>query len=221
MSVNLTHVSRHYQTKRRVVPALEDVSFSVPDGALVVLMGPSGSGKSTLLQLISGIEPPDSGQIVVDGTDLAQQSAAQLNRYRQQQVGIIFQQFYLDPNLTVQQNMELPAMFTDLGSTERQERTKNLAQIMGLTDHLDHRPAELSGGQIQRTAVARAIYNKPRLLLADEPTSNLDPANVAIVLQLLRQIQQAYGATLIIATHDQTLASHADLVVQLDNGRVV
>lgn len=219
--ITLTNITKQYKIKRREVTALSDVSFSIEESAFVALTGPSGSGKSTVLQLISGIEPPTSGQIIIDGADLTHLTNQQLTNYRRQKVGIIFQQFYLEPTLTLRQNIELPAMFFKLSAKYREQRTGELAALMGLANHLDHLPSELSGGQIQRAAVARALYNNPSILIADEPTSNLDHDNIYTVINLFKQIQQTYGTTIIVAAHDQTIAAAATQVVRLEEGKVI
>ncbi len=221
MDIELNNASKRYKMRRREVVALDNVSLSIAGGSFTILTGPSGSGKSTLLQIIGGVTVATEGKVVVGGYDLAGRSAAELAAYRRQNVGIIFQQFYLDPVLTVRRNIELAAMFADVPEKERVARTKELARIIGISEQLDHLPSEISGGQVQRTAIARAIYNRPKVLIADEPTSNLDPENAAIVLQLLRQIQQAYGTTIVIATHDGSLAAEASQVIKLSEGRVV
>jgi putative ABC transport system ATP-binding protein len=217
----LSDVSKRYVVKKRPVNALSGVSFEVADGAFFVIMGPSGSGKSTVLQLISGIEQATGGRVVVDGRDLTRMSGRELADYRRRGVGIVFQQFYLEPTLTLRQNMELPAMFLGMADGERRERTGELAEMMGLGEHLEHLPSELSGGQIQRAAVARAIYGRPTILIADEPTSNLDRDNLVNVVNLFRRVQEAYGTTVVVATHDQGVAEFATGSIKLSEGRVV
>jgi putative ABC transport system ATP-binding protein len=219
--ITISSISKQYKIKRRTVIALKDINLTIEDNAFLVLTGPSGSGKSTLLQLISGIEPPTSGQIIVDDQDITKMTNRQLTAFRRRNIGIIFQQFYLEPTLTLRQNMELPAMFLNLPAKTREKRTAELADYMGLADHLDHLPSELSGGQIQRAAVARAIYHKPFILIADEPTSNLDPDNLAAILNLFKQIQQTYQTTIVIATHDQTIAKSATQVIKLNEGTII
>lgn len=215
------NVTKQYRIKRRVVDAVRGVSFVVEDAVFAAIMGVSGSGKSTILQLISGIEPPTGGKIVIDEQDITKLSNRQLAAFRREKIGIIFQQFYLEPTLTLKQNMELPAMFFNMTVEARRQRTVELAEFMGLREHLDHLPSELSGGQIQRVAIARAIYNNPAILIADEPTSNLDVENLANVVGLFKQVQQAYGTTIIIATHDQNVVRFATQTVRLREGSVV
>lgn len=221
-SITFQSVSKVYQVNKQPVVALDDVSFSTqPDVGFFVITGASGSGKSTALQLIGGLEAPTSGHILIDNQDITTMSAKELIMFRKHHIGIIFQQFYLDPTLTLQQNMELPAMFANLTKSERAERTKEIAEFMGLGEHLAHLPSQLSGGQVQRAAIARAIYMQPRILLADEPTSNLDPKNVAVVLELFKQIHEKYGTLIVLATHDQSIAAQADQLIHIENGHLI
>jgi putative ABC transport system ATP-binding protein len=217
----LDGVSKQYKVKGRQINVLNNISFSVEKSSFLVITGASGSGKSTLLQLISGIDMPTSGQVVIDNQNITRTPSRQLTKFRSQKIGIIFQQFFLEPNLTLRQNIELPAMFLTMTNEDRKKRTTELAVYMGLEEHLDHLPSELSGGQIQRAAIARSIYNKPDILIADEPTSSLDPENVLNVIGLFRQIQENYGTTIIIATHDQGFINYATQVVKLSNGSII
>jgi putative ABC transport system ATP-binding protein len=219
--ITLTNVSKEYKVKRKLITALDNINLTIDDTAFLVLTGPSGSGKSTILQLISGIEQPTSGQVIINDQDITKLSAQELAVFRRQNVGIIFQQFYLEPTLSLRYNIELPAIFLGLSAEKRATRTAELAKTMGLTEHLDHLPSELSGGQIQRAAVARAIYNKPSILIADEPTSNLDYDNFLIIIEMLKQIQKIYRTTIIIATHDRDIAKVATQNVKLENGSII
>lgn len=221
-SIVFQSVNKTYHVSNQPVIALDDVSFSTQPGVgFLVITGASGSGKSTALQLIGGLEAPTSGHILIDNQDITAMSAKELIAFRKRHIGIIFQQFYLEPTLTLQQNIELPAMFANLSKSERATRTKEIAEFMGLSEHLSHLPTQLSGGQIQRAAIARAIYMQPRILLADEPTSNLDHKNVAVVLDLFSQIRQKYGTMIVLATHDQSIAAQADQLIHLENGRLI
>ena len=221
-SIIFQSVSKNYQIDKQSVTALDNLSFNTqPDVGFLAITGASGSGKSTTLQLIGGLEAPTSGRIFIDNRDITTMSSKELNAFRKCNIGIIFQQFYLDPTLTLQQNIELPAMFANLTKPERAERTKEIAEFMGLSGYLTHFPAQLSGGQIQRVAIARAIYMQPRILLADEPTSNLDPKNVAIVLDLFDQIRNKYDMMIVLATHDQSIITRADQLICIENGRLV
>jgi len=219
--ITLSNISKQYTVKHHPVHALDSISFTAKDAAFLVISGASGSGKSTILQLICGIESPTSGQIIIDNQDITKLSNKQLASFRRRKIGIIFQQFYLEPTLTLRQNIELPAMFFNVPIGARNTRTLELANSMGLQTHLDHLPSELSGGQIQRAAIARAIYNRPAILIADEPTSNLDPENLANVIHLLKQIQQTDRTTVIIATHDQSIPQYATQTIKLSHGSIV
>ncbi len=218
--ISFSNVSKTYRIKRKTIPALTNVSFTIEKGSFTILSGPSGSGKSTILQILSGIEPADSGRIIIDNYETTKFSNKSLSAFRRKKIGIIFQQFYLEPTLTLRHNMELPAIFFNIGKHEREQRTAELSQKMGLSDHLSHLPSQLSGGQIQRAAIARAIYAKPEILIADEPTSNLDQDNMSAATALFQQIQQTYGTTIIIATHDTRITQFADQIIELKNGEV-
>lgn len=221
-SITFKSISKTYNVNQQTIVALDDISFKTqPDVGFLAIIGTSGSGKSTALQLLGGLEAPTSGHIMIDNQDITTMSAKDLITFRKRNIGIVFQQFYLEPNLTLQQNIELPAMFANLPKSERAERTREIAEFMGLNEHLSHLPAQLSGGQIQRAAIARAIYMHPRVLLADEPTSNLDPKNVAVVLDLFSQIRQKYGTLVVLATHDQSIAAQADQRIHVEAGRLV
>ena len=217
----LSGVSKQYKIKNKLILALNNVSFTVDEAAFLAISGPSGSGKSTVLQLIGGIEPPTFGSIIVGEQNIAKMSSRELTTFRHRNIGIIFQQFYLDPTLTLRQNIELPAMFYNPSKEYRKQRTAELARQMGLENHLDHHPSELSGGQIQRAAIARAVYNRPSIIIADEPTSNLDQDNIDVVIRLFKQIQQAYSTTVIVATHDMDVVRYASQIIKLNNGSLV
>jgi len=219
--IMLEGVSRQYKVKNAQVDAVANISFNIEKSAFLVINGSSGSGKSTLLQLIEGVDTPTSGKIIIDDQDITRMTSKQLAKFRNNKIGIVFQQFFLEPNLTLRQNMELPAMFLDMSDMERKKRTAELAAYMGIQEHLDHLPSELSGGQIQRAAIARAIYNSPDILIADEPTSSLDPANALNVINLFKQIQESYGTTVIIATHDQNILNYATQIIKLSNGNII
>lgn len=215
------NLSRRYKVGKNVIEAVQDVSLDVYESEFVALVGTSGSGKSTLLSLIGGLEKPSSGDIVVDGTDLKKMSDAKLSRYRGQKLGFVFQSFYLQPFLTVATNIEVPAMFAGIDSKVRHERVQAAAAAVGLTDRLKHLPKELSGGQIQRASIARALVNQPKLLLADEPTGNLDSTNATAIFDLFEKVRSELGTTVIVVTHDESLAQRADRIIRLVDGRVV
>jgi putative ABC transport system ATP-binding protein len=199
------------------VRALDGVSFKVDEGEWIAIMGPSGSGKTTLINILGGLDTPTGGQAVVDGTDVARLNEAGLTRYRAEKVGLIFQQFHLVPYLTALENVMLAQYFHS--TTDEAEACEALARV-GLKDRVTHLPAQLSGGEQQRVAVARALINHPKLVLADEPTGNLDEANQETVIQLLRELHNE-GHTILMVTHDPALGSLADRRIELAHGRLV
>ena len=186
----------------------------------MALVGPSGSGKSTLLHLLGGLDKPTSGEIVVGGKNVSSMNDRQLSKFRNQTIGFVFQSFYLQPFLTLRRNIEVASMPQRMRRAERKLRIESLARQVGLYDRLNHRPHELSGGQIQRAAIARALLNRPAIILADEPTGNLDSANSRDIISLFQQIREQYHATIIIATHDNEIAAQADRVIALKDGRL-
>lgn len=219
--VNVSNLTRRYKVGRNMVEAVKDVSLNVYEGEFVALVGASGSGKSTLLSLIGGLEKPSGGSIIVDGVELRKMPDAKLSRYRGQKLGFVFQSFYLQPFLTVETNIEVPAMFAGVKSKLRRQRSRAVAEAVGITDRLKHLPRELSGGQIQRVAIARALVNQPKLLLADEPTGNLDSNNATAVFDLFEKVRSELGTTVIVVTHDENLAARADRTIRLVDGKVV
>lgn len=214
-------LSRRYKVGKNMVEAVQDVSLDVYEGEFIALVGSSGSGKSTLLSLIGGLEKPSSGSITVDGVELSKMPDAELSRYRGQKLGFVFQSFYLQPFLTVQENIEVPALFTNMKPKVMHERSRAVAEAVGITDRLKHLPKELSGGQIQRVAIARALVNQPKILLADEPTGNLDSTNALSIFDLFEKVRRELGTTVIVVTHDENLARKADRIIRLVDGRVV
>ena len=222
--IRLSHVSRLYPAQAEgggVVRALDDISLEVAPGEWLAVMGPSGSGKSTLANLIGCLDRPTSGEIWLDGENVAKISTQDLNRARAEKVGFIFQQFHLIPYLTALENVMLPQMVRGLKKIDAQQRGHELLGYLGLKDRVGHRPGELSGGEQQRVAIARAVANAPRILLADEPTGNLDPRTSERVFSALTQLVRASGLAAIIATHNMDLASRMDRRVTLRDGKVV
>jgi ABC-type lipoprotein export system ATPase subunit len=217
----LSNVSKHYKVGRNHVQALDGVSVDVYKGEFLAVTGTSGSGKSTLLQLLGGLDKPTKGVIQVAGQNLAKMRDAKLSDFRNQTIGFIFQFFYLQPFLRLQTNIEVPAMFSGLKPRERRERSSQLAVEVGLEDRLRHLPRELSGGQMQRAAIARALLNKPRILLADEPTGNLDSKNARAIYNLFREICDQQGTTVVVVTHDRELASMADRSIAMSDGKII
>jgi ABC-type lipoprotein export system ATPase subunit len=198
-----------------------DLDLEVLQGSHLALMGPSGSGKTTLLSVLGGIERPQSGRVIVGGRDLANCSGPDLAEFRRETVGFVFQHFGLLETATALENVELALALSGLGRSERKRRAAELLTRVGLGDRLSHRPAELSGGERQRVGMARAVANEPRVILADEPTGNLDGETAKKVVELLEELRRDRGATLVVATHDPALASRAERIVALSDGRAV
>lgn len=204
-----------------VVHALRGVDLDIHAGEMVGIVGPSGSGKSTLLGLIGGLDKPTKGTIHIDGVDITKMNEDQLTEIRNEKIGFIFQFFNLIPTLTAQENVALPIQFARKRKHAPDKRAKELLAMLGMEDRIHHRPSELSGGQQQRVAIARALANDPPLLLADEPTGNLDTESGQMVLEALQTIRQQAGTTVVIVTHDLALAQQADRVISLVDGRIV
>ncbi|WLQ63685.1 MULTISPECIES: ABC transporter ATP-binding protein [Streptomyces] len=219
--VRVEELRRSYGTGAAAVHALRGVSFEVPRGELVALKGRSGSGKTTLLNLVGGLDAPDSGRITVGGTDLSGLDEDGLLELRRDRIGFIFQSFGLIPILTAAENVGVPMRLRRTDPHEREERVALLLSLVGLGDHTQQRPGELSGGQQQRVAIARALANRPALLIADEPTGQLDAETGLAVMQLLRAVVRSEGVTVLVATHDPQLLSFADRVLELSDGHIV
>jgi len=217
--LSLTNVTRIYEGKSRVA-ALADVSFDVPDGEMTAIMGPSGSGKSTLLNLLGGLDVPTSGSIVVAGTDLANETEDARSLFRRSHVAYIFQAYHLMPTLTAAQNVALPLHLAGTTRKDIGERVSAALDDVGLKDRSSHLPDELSGGERQRVAIARALVTRAGLLLADEPTGNLDTARGEEILALLRRINRQRGTTIMIVTHDARAAAHCQRTLHLLDGRL-
>ena len=217
--IQASHLSRTLTLGNEPLHVLKDLSFEIRRGEWVSLTGPSGSGKSTLLGLLAGIDTPTSGKLAIDGVDITHMSEHQLARIRNEKIGIVFQSFNLIPTLTAQENVEIPLYIrTSAGDAQKQARL--MLQQVGLGDRLKHRPHQLSGGQQQRVAIARALVTKPAVLLADEPTGNLDGATGETVIDLLFELQALHGATLCLITHDRALAARCDRTIILADGRI-
>ncbi|MFF8654145.1 ABC transporter ATP-binding protein [Streptomyces huasconensis] len=212
---------RTYGTGAAAVHALRGVSFTVPRGELVALKGRSGSGKTTLLNLVGGLDAPDGGKITVDGLELAGLGESGLLELRRDRVGFIFQSFGLIPILTAAENVGVPLRLKKTDPRAREERVALLLALVGLADHAEQRPGELSGGQQQRVAIARALANRPALLIADEPTGQLDAETGLAVMELLRAVVRSEGVTALVATHDTALLDLADRVLELRDGEIV
>jgi len=221
-AIQLDHISRYYSMAATTVRAVDDVSFSVPQNEFLALLGSSGSGKSTLLNLIGGLDRPTSGSIFTSGQDIAALSPLELASYRRNTVGMIFQSFNLLPRMTLEENVELPLRLAELDHAERPARVREALERVGLTQRVGHRPTELSGGEQQRGAIARALVNRPKILLADEPTGNLDSATGEAILKLLRDLQSQMGMTIIMVTHERPLAERfANRLAFLGDGKLL
>lgn len=218
--IKATNVVKEYKIGKQKIRAVDSVSLEVNKGEFIALVGVSGSGKSTLLHLLGGLDKATSGEVVVNGQEIRKMSDRRLSQFRNQTIGFVFQSFYLQPFLTLRRNIEVASMPQRMKRAERKQRIEELARQAGLYDRLNHRPRELSGGQIQRAAIARALLNRPAIILADEPTGNLDSANSHDIIQLFQQIRERYGTTVIIATHDTEVAAQADRVITLKDGRL-
>lgn len=217
--LRIEHLSKIYGKGDTEVRALDDVSFTVPKGQFVAIIGPSGSGKSTLLHILGGVDTPTDGHVYVDGTDITTLDETALAIFRRRQIGLIYQFYNLIPILTVEENMTLPLLLDD----KKVDRAHfdSLVQVLGLQHRLGHLPSELSGGQQQRVSIGRALMNNPAILLADEPTGNLDSKNSKETVELLRQFNKALNQTVIIITHDERIALDADRVIAVEDGKIV
>jgi len=218
--VRATDVARVYPTGATVVSALDGVTLEVRRGEFLAVMGPSGSGKSTLLNILAGLERPTRGAVVVDGADLSAMDEVALATYRREKVGMIFQAFNLLPRYRVVENVALPLVFAGVPRERRLERARAVLDRLGMGPRADHRPSQLSGGEMQRTAIARALVTDPALLLADEPTGNLDSANGEALLAVITELH-ARGQTVVLVTHDASIASRAQRIVRMRDGRIV
>jgi putative ABC transport system ATP-binding protein len=222
MLIETKEVSRLYQMGATQVTALDHVTVGIGEGEFVSIQGTSGSGKSTLLNLLGGLDRPTSGEVFFDSKPLGPLSKKQMARYRRHSVGMIFQNFNLIPTMTAAENVTLALAFAGMPGVERRKRAEALLERVGLSDRMDHRPAELSGGEQQRVAIARALANRPRVLLADEPTGNLDSTRARELLSLLREMVERDHLTVLFVTHDHELASsYSDRVIMMKDGRVV
>ena len=216
----MSHVAKSYRRGVQIVPVLTDITLDIGQGDFIALMGPSGSGKSTLLNLIAGIDRPDSGELRVGGLDITRLPEAALAVWRAANVGFIFQFYNLMPVLTAFENVELPLMLTRLTRAERRDRVGLVLDMVNMTDRMSHYPSELSGGQQQRVAIARAFITDPMLIVADEPTGDLDRASAAEVLSMMQRLNMELGKTIIMVTHDAHAAGAAKALVHLEKGEL-
>jgi putative ABC transport system ATP-binding protein len=221
-AVRAEHVSRHYQMGAALIRALDDITLEIRSGEFLALLGSSGSGKSTLLNLMAGLDRPTSGDIFAGDRNLRELAPTELARYRRETVGMVFQSFNLLPRMTLEENVELPLRLAEVDRAERAGRVREALGRVHLEKRLAHRPSELSGGEQQRAALARALVNRPALLFADEPTGNLDSATGEGIMHLLREIQQSLGMTIVMVTHERPLAERfATRIAAVADGKLV
>ncbi len=216
--IELVEVHKHYRKGRIDIPALDGLTLTIGAGSFLAIMGPSGSGKSTLLHVVGGLDSPTSGAVRVGEAQLERMSEGALTAWRSRHVGFIFQMYHLVPVLTAAQNIELPLLLFRMPGRERRRRVQTALRIVGLTDRMDHRPSQLSGGEEQRVAIARAIVTDPDVILADEPTGDLDAKTSEEILQLLALLNTEFGKTIVMVTHDPRAAAHGRRVLHLDKG---
>jgi putative ABC transport system ATP-binding protein len=222
VAVRAERVSRHYEMGAAVIRAVDDVTLEIHAGEFVALLGSSGSGKSTLLNLMAGLDRPTGGAIFANGRNLSGLNSLELARYRSRTVGMVFQSFNLLPRMTLEENVELPLRLAEVDRGERGARVQEALERVRLEKRLTHRPSELSGGEQQRAALARALVNRPTLLFADEPTGNLDSATGESIMMLLKEIQQKLGMTIVMVTHERPLAERfADRIAALADGKLM
>jgi putative ABC transport system ATP-binding protein len=221
-AVRTVSLVRHYKLGRSIIPAVDGVSIAARRGEFIALLGASGSGKSTLLNLIAGLDRPDSGAIVVEGQNLATLNSQELAQYRRHTVGMVFQSFNLVSNMTLYENVELPMRLAEVRRRERKARAYEALEKVGLSDRIKHRPSEMSGGEQQRAALARALVNQPKILLADEPTGNLDSKTGAEIMDLIRGLNRGLQMTVMLVTHERALAErYADRMIFLSDGKLL
>lgn len=216
--LKVEHLSKVYGKGENEVRALDDVSFLIQQGEFVAIIGPSGSGKSTLLHILGGVDRPTSGHVFLDGKDVYSQNEEQLAIFRRREIGLIYQFYNLIPVLDVEENMTLPVLMD--GREVNEKRLKELLHTLGLEERKKHLPNQLSGGQQQRVSIGRALMNAPAIVLADEPTGNLDSKNSQEIMELLKLSNQKYGQTLVVITHDENLALQADRIISIEDGKI-
>jgi putative ABC transport system ATP-binding protein len=221
LAIELDHVSRIYKRDEFEIRALDDVSMQIPQGKFVAIMGPSGSGKTTMLNLIAGIDHATSGRVAVGEEEITRMKERDLARWRSRHIGLVFQFYNLIPVLTAFENVELPLLLTSLKKAERRQHVEAALRVVGLSDRMDHYPRQLSGGQEQRVAIARALVTDPTIIIADEPTGDLDAKSAEDILSLLRDLNRQYSKTIIMVTHDPRAEKYVESVYRLDKGVLV
>lgn len=218
--IGLSGISKEYNLGGSKVAALNNINLDIYEGEFIAIVGPSGSGKSTLLQILGGLDKPDKGSVFIEGQDLAKFNDDQLSLFRNKTVGFIFQSFYLQPFLNVLQNTEIPLIFRKASNLIRRNAATKAIEAVGLTNRIRHLPRQLSGGQMQRVGIARAIVNEPKIVLADEPTANLDSVSTQEIIKLLKKINREKNITVIVVTHNKLVAQHANRIIKLTDGQI-
>lgn len=218
--IEVRHVTKTYGKKQTAFTALDDINFVVPDGASVAIVGRSGSGKSTLMHVMSGLDRPEAGEVIVDGVDILRLKAKAVDRFRSEKIGFIFQAFFVQANESSFENVALPLEIASLSASARTKRVVAALRVVGLSDKEKQKARNLSGGQKQRLAIARAIVNNPRIIFADEPTGNLDTTTGASIERLLFSLNKQGGSTLVIVTHDEELAAQCDMQIYIKDGKI-
>jgi len=218
--ITTKNLKKSFRKKNNKAEIIRGIDLNINKSEFVAIMGASGSGKSTLLHLLSGLDHPTSGEITINNTNLSELSDARLSEFRGKTAGFIFQSFYLQPFLNILENVEVPAMFAQQDPSKRRARAQQLLKVVGLENKYAHLPSQLSGGQLQRACIARSLINHPQIIFADEPTGNLDSKNTAIIVKLLHYIRTKLGTTIILVTHDQSIASQADRIIRIVDGEI-
>ncbi|NLL89518.1 MAG: ABC transporter ATP-binding protein [Dehalococcoidales bacterium] len=219
--IKLENITREYRMGEDIVRAVSGISLEITEGEFVALVGPSGSGKSTTMHIIGGLDTPTSGRVIVDGHDLSRAGDRELSRYRNEKIGFVFQAFNLHPTYTATENVALPLIFSGIGYSRRMKIAAEALETVGLSDRASHRPNQLSGGERQRVSIARALVTQPKIILADEPTGNLDSKNGQLVMELLSRLNKEKGITLIIVTHNMEIAAVAGRIIKMRDGKIV
>lgn len=218
--IALKSVSKKYEMGGEDIIALDNVDLKIEPGDFIAIMGPSGSGKSTLANIVGGLDSPDSGQVLVNDKDIAKMSDKSLSAYRNKTIGFVFQSFNLQPTYTALENVMVPLVFARVSPSERRKKAEECLKAVGLQDRMNHRPGQLSGGQRQRVSIARALANQPEIIIADEPTGNLDSKKGAEIVDLLKELNKNQNLTLLVITHDSNVAREAKKVITIKDGRL-
>lgn len=218
--IQLQDVYKEYRMGHDVIHALNNVNLNIEQGEFISIIGPSGSGKSTLMHIIGGLDRPTRGEVIINGKDISKLTDSELSRYRNTEVGFVFQSFNLQPSMTILENVALPLVFARISRKERLKKAREALELVGLQDRIKHRPGELSGGQRQRASIARALVTNPKLILADEPTGNLDSNTSEKIIELLTAINSSQRATLIVVTHNNEIAQQAPRIITIRDGKI-